>query len=194
MSPTPSQAVVSKYFSKQMQRSPQEEICYVEYSHFELLKLKNGSWQWAEGSFWWGKVDVTWCLNPRNRGGTQRGSEQRAELVSTHPMVQKPSVHQLQTFLHHFQILTGKWQRDVYQWAVQGSNQSIWMENKGLWIGSFKDLFWTHGTVSVKRGFTEFKWGMKYLKVPIGDLGKPRATFKYLEFLILILLHSFFRS
>lgn len=48
-------------------------------------------------------MDVTWCLNPTIRGGTQRGSKQRRELVSTHLMVQKPSVHQLQTFLYHFQ-------------------------------------------------------------------------------------------
>lgn len=42
----------------------------------------------------------------------------------------------------------------------------------------------------------ESKWSMKYLKVPMGNLGKSKAILKYLKFLILSLLHSdsYFRS
>lgn len=67
------QAVVSKYVSKQMQCSPQEEICYMEYSQL-ITQVEKGIMGMGRGQFLVRKVDVTWCLNPTIREGTQRAA------------------------------------------------------------------------------------------------------------------------
>lgn len=76
---TLSQTVVSKYFSKKMQCSAQEEICYMEFSH-SIAKIGIRSCEWAKNSFpvRWNRHAMVPLLH-ENREDFQRDSKLGAE-------------------------------------------------------------------------------------------------------------------